>query len=414
MTRRAGPITVLSGTVLAFTGCTLLFSLPALTQPLAGNTGSTPSLVQKLNATLVQTATLIQSQEQDALNSEARLGELRLRRRGLSASFDRRSGELSELLAALERVGRQPPALMLARPESAVEQVRGAMLLGSVIKTVEEKAAKLREDLAAVNELEEIIRQENVRIAQLLGELQSQKEHLAGLLEEKNTRFEAIEGDATQATEAVARLAERAKDIHELLDQLEEHSTTVVPREKPVPVKSEPEKQEQTAALAPAPVPQETVEAEPDLPSFGKARGQLPLPARGKIVAHFGRPNGAGGSRRGISIRTLTSAEVIAPFDGKVVFAGPFRDYGQLLILEAGGGYHILLSGMSRVSGIVGQSVAAGEPVGRMGGETEFVAGKEKSGKNSYLRDLYVEFRKDGEPFNPLPWLVVSEKKVSG
>jgi len=399
----------------AFVCCAWLFSLPVLAQPLADTADSKPSLVQKLNATLVQTATLIQSQEQDALNSEARLGELRLRRRGLSASFDRRSGELSELLAALERVGRQPPALMLARPESAVEQVRGAMLLGSVIKTVEEKAAKLREDLAAVSELEEIIRQENERITQLLGELKNQKEHLAGLLEEKNTRFEAMEGDATQASEAVVRLAERAKDIHELLDQLEEHSTTIVPREKPVPVIAEPEKQGQTAALAPvAPVPEEAVDVQPDLPSFGKARGQLPLPARGKIVAHFGRPNGAGGSRRGISIRTLTSAEVIAPFDGKVVFAGPFRDYGQLLILEAGGGYHILLSGMSRVSGVVGQSVAAGEPVGRMGGETDAAAGKEKPGKNSDLRDLYVEFRKDGEPFNPLPWLVVSEKKVSG
>ena len=104
----------------------------------------------------------------------------------------------------------------------------------------------------------------------------------------------------------------------------------------------------------------------------------------------------------GDTITTQSGAIVTAPAGGSVLYAGPFRSYGQLLILNAGDGYHVVLAGMGRISVTLGQAVLAGEPIGAMG-ETR-VAGPVSQNDGSTGPDLYVEFRKDGKPVDPAPW----------
>ena len=135
--------------------------------------------------------------------------------------------------------------------------------------------------------------------------------------------------------------------------------------------------------------------------SFSKGQGEMPFPARGRIVVKFGESAELGAPSRGISIETRPAAQVVAPYDGQVVFAGPFRGYGLLLIIEHGEGYHTLLAGMARIDGTVGQRLRAGEPVGVMG---------ESEGRPL----LYVELRHNGQPVNPLPWLTARNSKVPG
>lgn len=146
-----------------------------------------------------------------------------------------------------------------------------------------------------------------------------------------------------------------------------------------------------------------TAELPPPLRLFSESRGKLPLPARGRIIGRFGAATGtAGQSLKGIRLRTTDHAPVVAPYDGKVVFVGEYRDYGLLLIISLGEGYHLLLSGMSRVYGVVGQRVLAGEPVGEM------------SKIDDAPPTLYVELRRGGKPINPLPWMAAAKGKVSG
>lgn len=135
---------------------------------------------------------------------------------------------------------------------------------------------------------------------------------------------------------------------------------------------------------------------------FSQAHGRLPYPARGRVVEAFGQSNDVGHVAKGITIQTRKGAQVIAPFDGQVVFAGPFRGYGLLLIIEHSEGYHTLLAGMAQVDCTVGQRLAAGEPVGVMGQDDD---AKPK---------LYVELRHSGQPVNPLPWLTAQKSKASG
>jgi septal ring factor EnvC (AmiA/AmiB activator) len=134
---------------------------------------------------------------------------------------------------------------------------------------------------------------------------------------------------------------------------------------------------------------------------FSRAQGDMPFPARGRVVVRFGQTDQTQSLSKGISIETRPDAQVIAPYNGQIVFAGPFRGYGLLLIIEHGEGYHTLLAGMARIDGTVGQHLTIGEPVGVMG-----------QGEGKPL--LYVELRHNGQPVNPLPWLTARKAKVSG
>ena len=147
----------------------------------------------------------------------------------------------------------------------------------------------------------------------------------------------------------------------------------------------------------------------PGATAFSKARGNLPLPVRGTITERFGTDIQTG-KTKGIRIAARAGAQVIAPHDGAIVFAGPFRDYGQLLIIDHGEGYHTLLAGMSRIDGAVGQAVLAGEPVGVMGNATEVAGG---AANISASPELYVEIRRRGNPVDPIPWLTATNRKVS-
>jgi septal ring factor EnvC (AmiA/AmiB activator) len=140
--------------------------------------------------------------------------------------------------------------------------------------------------------------------------------------------------------------------------------------------------------------------------AFASARGNLPLPVNGVRIREFGAPDSLGGTEKGLTIASRTGAQVTAPCDGWVVYAGVFRNYGQVLILNAGGGYHVVLAGMERISVDVGQFVLTGEPVAVMGSGLQ-VAATLASGSNQPV--LYVEFRKDGTPVDPSPWWAASE-----
>ena len=98
---------------------------------------------------------------------------------------------------------------------------------------------------------------------------------------------------------------------------------------------------------------------------FARLRGQLALPVSGRIVSRFGAKDGDGGRRSGDTVQTQSGAIVTAPADSIVLYSGPFRSYGQLIILNAGDGYHLLLAGMGSTNTDIGQFVVAGEPIGR-------------------------------------------------
>jgi septal ring factor EnvC (AmiA/AmiB activator) len=147
--------------------------------------------------------------------------------------------------------------------------------------------------------------------------------------------------------------------------------------------------------------------------AFADAKGLLPLPVGGTLVKAYGTADGFGSTERGLSIATRPQAVITAPCDGWIAYSGPYRTYGQLLIINAGSGYYVVLAGMERINVDVGQFVLTGEPVATMGDGTAKTAAAIAIGAAQPV--LYVEFRKDGMPIDPGPWWARPEmKKVRG
>lgn len=331
---------------------------------------------QKISRQLVVVARQIQEQETALTTLEENMSVLTNQIAAKKEDVRLQNRNMAHTLAALQRLSQRPPEYIIMRPAEAVETVRSASLLTTALPEIEKKTELMRQDLAELNQMKETLlsEQDNHRVA--LANLLGQTKNLERLQKEKLTLYSGFLEDAGQEEARMKALAKSAKDMRSLIDKLEEELKRAGPSLLPTP-----------------PIPEGA--------SFAKAKGALPYPARGNVIRRFGSKI-AVGTAKGISIQSRTGARVIAPFDGRVIFAGKFRTYGNLLIIAHGDGYHTLLAGLNKIDTIVGQWVLAGEPVGMMAQTRLASATGNAMGP---APELYLEIRKDGVPINPLPWL---------
>ena len=342
--------------------------------------------ISALSAETVVAARAIQDHEETLLTIERRLVALNAGAAAKRALLARRRGQLTGVLAALERIARRPPEALVVLPAAPVDTVRGAILMRAVLPPLQTRVRALGGDLAALAALRaEIARQQGELRAEAAA-LVEKRTQLDTLMAHKRELRGRLRADSEAAALRLARLAAEAEDLRDLVTRL--GALPAAPRGAPEPAPLG--ERAGAAAVPPPPRP------------FTAAKGSLAFPARGRVVQRYGQSVAAGAKSRGLTMETRGGAQVVAPYDGQVVFAGPFRGYGQLLIIAQGEGYHILLAGLSRIDVVVGQWLLAGEPVG--------VLGPPGDGNSQ----LYVELRHNGEPINPLPWLAARDEKVSG
>jgi septal ring factor EnvC (AmiA/AmiB activator) len=315
------------------------------------------------------------------------------------------------VLAALQRMGRRPPPAVLVRPEDILQAVRTSMLLGAVLPELRAEAETLAGDLAELVRLRDAIVADQEALAREAQELGRDQERLAALMAARQGRLAEAERDMGAERARAAELAAEARTLKELIDGMEREVAAAQKGADEARKASEAQARETRERFAAAAF-RDPARLAPKLP-FAEARGLLPMPAGGAVLRGFGAPDGYGGSTRGISISTRPRAVVSSPADGWVAFAGPFRSFGRLLIINAGGGYYLLLAGMDQISVEVGQFVLAGEPVATMGQSSSVVPTAGAVETDAPV--LYVEFRKDGGSIDPGPWWSKSQgEKVRG
>ncbi len=357
---------------------------------------------RKLNQDLIDTAGRIRGVEAQVTATEARLKPLDDKERGIRQSLDGRRAVIGEVLAALQRIGHRPPPALIASPEDALQAVRTAMLLGAVLPEMRHEVEALAGDLSALLKVRKQIAAERDRLKTEVASLDGERMRMTVLVGERQKqqaeREKALDAERARASQ-LAHQVDNLKDLIAKLEQGLDPATRAAreaARGDTRPVMSA---LHDPGRLAPA-------------VAFTSLRGQVPIPVNGVKLKEFGSPDGVGGMEKGVSIATRAGAQVTAPADGWVVYAGPFRSYGQLLILNAGNGYHILLAGMDRISVDLGQFVLTGEPVAVMGNGSH-IAAILATGSSQPV--LYVEFRKDGTPVDPGPWWAAGEgEKVRG
>ncbi|TPK85421.1 MULTISPECIES: murein hydrolase activator EnvC [unclassified Mesorhizobium] len=359
-----------------------------------------------ITAALIQSAMTEQKLGQDIEDIGAKLEGLKGQQQKIRASLAARRDVLAEVLGALQRMGLNPPPAILVKPEDALSSVRSAILLGAVVPELRQQTDSLLADLKEQTRVTASIEAERARLTAAVGDQAAEKKRLSMLLEAKQKLEADTQAQMTAEQQRSEQLAAKANSLKDLIASLEaqaDKTRKAADTAKAAAANQAGDDQtggDKTASLAALPVPEgnRLAAAAP----FSALQGQIALPVTGRIKRRFGSDDGNGAMMLGDMLATQSGAIVTAPADGNVLYAGPFRSYGQLLILNAGDGYHVVLAGMSRISVVTGQSVLAGEPVGAMGEAR--VASTSVSKNGNATPELYVEFRKDGKPVDPAPW----------
>ncbi|MEZ0172230.1 murein hydrolase activator EnvC [Microvirga sp. TS319] len=365
----------------------------------------------KLNATLIETAGRVRETEDRIRGLEQRLQTLRASEAAIRRSLESRRGVIVEVFAALQRMGRRPPPAVLVRPEDMLEAVRASIMLGAVLPELRAEAEVLASDLAELVRLKEAIAIDRTTLDAELGTLNGEQQRLTALMDARQSRMSQVERNYGAERDKAAELARQAGTLKELIDRMEAEIASAQRAAEEARKAAEAQEREAKERFAQAAF-RDPARLAPKIP-FSEAKGLLPRPVSGDVTSNFGSDDGYGGTTRGISITTRPKAAVVSPADGWVAFAGPFRSYGRLLIINAGGGYYVLLAGMDQINVDVGQFVLAGEPVATMGDISAMSLTGSAIEKNNPV--LYVEFRKDGGSIDPGPWWAKSQsEKVRG
>jgi len=294
----------------------------------------------------------------------------------LSTRLAARRRQMADAVMALQRLGLHPPDSLVAVRASPTDTVRSGLLLRAVVPDLRARAADLGRQLARLSAVRQDISANRRQHETRLAALGSERAELGRMMDEMGALRARTKTEAQAVAQRNAALAAKAKDIGGLMQRLEKG--------------------------APAPAAPALKPARRTARSFAKARGAVRLPAQGRVIGRFGEAQNYGAASRGITMVTRTGAQVVAAYDGRIVFAGPFRGYGPVLIIEHSDGYHSLLAGLGRIDGAVGQRVLAGEPVGDMGDPD---GGEPR---------LYIELRQNGQPINPSPWLAMLKSEEDG
>ena len=370
-------------------------------------------------------------QEEAALSAtEGRLAVLLRQDKDYRHRLGRIREGMARSITALIRMERQPAAAFLAAPGTILDTARGGRLLVATLPLLRANAEEVSELLAAAGKVRGELSGEQQHHLEAVAALTGRRQELQALLQEQARSEQQLRQAGATEGKRLATLAAKAGNLRALMQRLRLDEQRRRDQEEPIAVQAadqetirkaaaqteerrrkfaadmaralsaskankgggenrqDTQAKRQRLAIAPGQVP------------FSKVRGRLRLPAKGKRIGQFGKSSGFGPRAQGITLRTRQEAQVVVPYDGQVVFAGPFRDYGLMLIISYGEGYHTLLAGLAVLQAVVGQSLLTGEPIGRMGGDDK--------------RSLYIELRHQGVAINPNPWWSSRRKRASG
>ncbi len=342
--------------------------------------------IETLKTSLTRTAQEAEHLEAKNRDIQNRLALLEDKAERLRQSIygDRQS--LSRLLAAMQRAERNPPPALAVTPEDAANAARAAQLMSTLSESLKLRADSLSRELTDLQAVRVDIESETVKLRENEAELSKRRANIKDLVSQKSKLEASISADHAAVQKRVASLASEADSLRDLIRQFESIARGVVPRLKP----KKGERSNPRSPVTSTPrtsIPADPVKLPPGTVPFEKAQSRIKAPVRGRITKSYSS------ARQGITVSTQSKAAIISPYAGRVEFAGAFKNFQNVIILNMGGGYFILLTGIGETYVNAGEMVAAGEALGLMPFNTQETL------------DLYIEIRKNGSAVNPMPWL---------
>ena len=294
------------------------------------------------------------------------LRQASLRETALNLQFNAERERISQLVGVLGQLEAEPGPLLLLHPTGPVGTVRSGMMLADVTPALQAEAARLRAELQELRDLRALQVAAGETLARGLSTAQAARTALSQAISDR--------------TELPRRFTEDPEVLRGLLESADTLEALA-------------------AGLAPM---------GGDVEDFASAKGRLPRPVLGSVLRRPGEADAAGVRRPGLTIATRPRALVTAPWPATIRYRGPLLDYGNVMILEPGDGYLLILAGLGSVYGEVGEVVAQGAPLGLMGGAepelADMLAASEDGGGARETETLYLELRQGAEPVDPEPW----------
>ena len=361
----------------------------------------------KQNAALIAATERVKTAEADVAAVQNKIGDLIVQELDTRGRLDGADASISNVLAALERISQNPPPALIVDPSDALGSARSAMLISAVVPQLKAKADEVTAALNRLGEIKaaaqaqeaslranfDVLEEEQLRIATLIAaQKQNQQTASVALADEQKAAADMADKAATLKT-LIADLGKQAQAVATAADATATANATG----------KTPKLDDDTVKLALA----NTARVQPAVP-FASARGFLDFPVgRGVSVINYGDGDGFGGISKGLSVVTNAQAPVLAPADGWVLYTGSYLNYGQIVILDAGQDYTILLAGMASVDVKPGQFVLMGKTVGAMGSRT--IGRTVATSAGAQRPTLYIEMRQKNVPIDPTGWWASSE-----
>lgn len=308
----------------------------------------------------------LQASEQTLTTLEEKMASLKTEQGILTQKLQSSYGSMGDLILALQRIRRMPTETLIVRPGAPLETAQSALLLQSILPAVNARAKQLSTDLTRLKTIEQALITDQAKAAETASRLKTQKGDMQALIDKREKLYRQTRSDYDIQAEAVARMASEAETLQQLVSRIDELARAQE--------ESKPKHNTRKASVK-----------MPSLPG-----GAWQQPVSGTVAIHFGEKDEIGAKSQGIRISTRPGALVTAPAGGVVRFVGPFRNYGNMVIIEHDKDFHSLISGLSRIDLSVGRKISAGEPIGTLPG----------SGAEHPSR-LYYELRHKGKPVDP-------------
>lgn len=320
---------------------------------------NTESDLRQMRARATALAADLQKSEAGAARAERDLSKLNKELTETQKEFDARKQEYAHTIGSLLRLKSLPPTAMFSGKQSASELVRTGRVMQNTNEALAARAKALKAESERLTKLKNQVGDRKKTVAREQANLNEKQRQLSADLKTRQRLQEKLARDHTSASAQVNKLTRESASLQELIGKLER-----APR----------------IAGSSRPAPSSTL---------GAARGRAQLPVVGQLTHKFGEKKNDNENWRGLVLSTRPGAAVVAPYGGEVVFTGPFRDYGRMVLLKHGDGFISLLAGLGSISVDLNQQLAKGEPIGSMPGTKP---------------SLYVELRERSKPIDPAQW----------
>lgn len=344
------------------------------------------SQAKEINADMAQTqndlvaiAAKVKKNEEKLSDLDKKIETGRKEQSDIEKRLRHDKSSIGDLVLALERLNRTPPEAIIARPGAPLETAQSAMLLQSILPDIYTRAERLKKDLDRLQVLVATLEKDQEEVKATAADLAGKQKEMSALLEKRKNIYAKTQKDIQLSDSALREIATQAKNLQDLVALIEKRKKEEEQERTNVAsagTENIIEDNEIVRVLRPTPIPK---------------TGASQLPVSGVIRTGYKQTNDIGAESQGLTIESRAGALVVSPMGGVVRYAGYFKNYGKIIIVEHEKDYHSLIAGLAKIDTVVGQSVAAGEPIGSLS----------KTSSDGGNPSLYYELRLNGEPVNP-------------